>query len=279
MRIHHLNCGTMRPLGGRLVNDGGGVFGAARLVCHCLLIETEQGLVLVDTGLGVPDVTTHVENLERSWLRLTRPVLDVAETAAAQVEGLGYRTEDVRHIVLTHLDRDHAGGLPDFPHAQVHVHDVEHQAMLNGPERARFLGHQRQHGPKWNLHGSAGGERWFGFEAVRDLPGLPPEILLIPLAGHTRGHTGVAVRRSDGRWLLHAGDAYFFHGEMAEQPRCTPVLSRFQNRVQVLGPQRRRNQDRLHDLVTAHRGQVDVFCAHDPIEFDRHLRQSSTVES
>ncbi|MFD0510570.1 MBL fold metallo-hydrolase [Streptomyces aureus] len=32
--------------------------------------------------------------------------------------GLGYAVDDVRHIVLTHLDLDHAGGLPDFPRAR-----------------------------------------------------------------------------------------------------------------------------------------------------------------
>jgi glyoxylase-like metal-dependent hydrolase (beta-lactamase superfamily II) len=53
-----------------------------------------------------------------------------------------------------------------------------------------------------------------GFEAVRDLDGLPPEILLVPLAGHTWGHSAVAIDTGDG-WLLHAGDAYFFRGESA----------------------------------------------------------------
>ncbi|MGP4015761.1 MBL fold metallo-hydrolase [Saccharopolyspora sp. 5N708] len=208
----------------------------------------------------------------------TRPVLDVAETAVAQVKRLGYRTEDVRHIVLTYLDRDHAGGLPDFPQARVHVHDVEYQAMLHGPERVRYLGHQWQHGPQWSIHSSVDGERWFGFEAVRDLPGLPPEILLVPLPGHTRGHTGVAVRGSDGRWLLHAGDAYFFHGEMAQRSHCPPGLRLFQNHVQVEGASRRRNQQRLRDLGTAHQGQVQVFCAHDPVELDRYRASESTVD-
>ncbi|MDA3629990.1 MBL fold metallo-hydrolase [Saccharopolyspora sp. WRP15-2] len=268
MRIHHLNCGTMRPFGGRLVNEGGSRFGTARMICHCLLIETEQGLVLVDTGMGVPDVTTHAK-LMKQRLRMARPVLDIAETAASQVERLGFRPEDVRHIVVTHLDLDHAGGLPDFPHAQVHVHDVEHQALVRGLDGDRYLQHQFQHGPKWTVHGSADGERWFGFEAVRDLPGLPPEILLLPLPGHTRGHTAVAVRRSDGKWLLHAGDAFFHHGEMADRPHCTPALRFFQNRVQVDGPLRRRNQARLRDLVTAHRDQIEVFCAHDPVGLDR----------
>lgn len=274
MRVRHLNCGTMRPYGGGLINAEGSAFGAARMVCHCLLIETEQGLVLVDTGLGKGDVTTATAELGTWWLRLTRPVLSVAETAAAQVVQLGYRVEDVRHIVLTHLDRDHAGGLPDFPQARVHVHDTEFQAVTSGgPRGDRYLRHQWNHGPDWAVHRGDAGERWFGFEAVRELPGLPPEILLVPLNGHTRGHTGVAVRVSGSEpdhWLLHAGDAYFCHGEMDPvRPWCTPGLRAFQNIAQVEGAARRQNRERLRDLVTAHQSHIDVFCAHDPWELDR----------
>ena len=54
MRVHHLNCGTMRPPGGRLVDGGPGVFRRAEVVCHCLLVETGTGLVLIDTGFGTP---------------------------------------------------------------------------------------------------------------------------------------------------------------------------------------------------------------------------------
>ena len=43
-------------------------------------------------------------------------------------DGAGFRREDVRHILVTHLDFDHAGGLPDFPDAVVHVQrDVDVQ--------------------------------------------------------------------------------------------------------------------------------------------------------
>ena len=37
---------------------------------------------------------------------------------------------DVRHVLLTHLDRDHAGGIPDFPKARVHVHRKEHEMAV-----------------------------------------------------------------------------------------------------------------------------------------------------
>jgi glyoxylase-like metal-dependent hydrolase (beta-lactamase superfamily II) len=39
--------------------------------------------------------------------------------------------EDVQHIVMTHLDFDPADGLPDFSHAQVHVHQKEVVAIRN----------------------------------------------------------------------------------------------------------------------------------------------------
>ncbi len=56
MRIHHLNTGTMCPIGRRLVNGTGSIFQRARMVCHCLLVETKDGLALVDTGIGLDDI-------------------------------------------------------------------------------------------------------------------------------------------------------------------------------------------------------------------------------
>lgn len=58
MKIHHLNCGCMCPLGGAFY-DGFSKGLKAHLVCHCLLIETDRdGLVLVDTGFGRQDIHT-----------------------------------------------------------------------------------------------------------------------------------------------------------------------------------------------------------------------------
>ena len=53
----------------------------------------------------------------------------IEETAIYQVEKLGFSRNDVRHIILTHLHNDHAGGLRDFPHAKVHVHKLEYEAI------------------------------------------------------------------------------------------------------------------------------------------------------
>src|SRR5205823_4708337 len=205
----------MRPIGGRLVDGQGGLLRRAELVCHCLLVETGNELVLIETGMGSPSVHRPVDWLGRRFVLLNGLSTSMAETAAEQVKMLGYAVEDVRHIVLTHLDLDHAGGLVDFPHATVHVYAEELRAAespRNQIERYRYRTNQFAHSPQWIAYSDLG-EDWQGLQAVRELKGLPPEILLIPLAGHTRGHAAVAVETGEG-WLLHAGDAYFHHGAM-----------------------------------------------------------------
>jgi glyoxylase-like metal-dependent hydrolase (beta-lactamase superfamily II) len=270
MRVHHLNCATMRPFGGVLFDGKPGLLRGATLVCHCLLIETADGLVLVDSGIGMADVTSPPGSLTTVFQQVARPVLDPAETALRQVTGLGYQPEDVRHIVLTHLDVDHAGGLRDFPHAKVHVYAEELRnatAQATLLDRGRFRPAQWAHGPDWQTY-ETGGQPWFGFDAVRDLVGLPPEILLIPLGGHTLGHAGVALRTGE-KWLLHCGDAYFFHGEMHARPHCPPWMRLYQTIVQTDGQKRLANQDRLRTLVADH-PDVAVFSAHDLVELRRY---------
>lgn len=269
LRIHHLNCGTMCPHGKRLMAGEGGLFDTAEMCCHCLLIETEQGLVLVDTGLGTDDVR-NPSRLGQIFLTGIRPQLREEETALARVQALGFRREDVRHIVVTHLDLDHAGGLPDFPQAQVHVFHAELEAAMAPSlrEKMRYLPAQWAHGPNWQAHRTEG-EQWLGFDAVRAIPGLDPDVLLVPLTGHTRGHCGVAVRTGE-RWMIHCGDAYFFRGEVETPASCPIGLMAFQSLIQINGKQRLHNQRRLRELKAQRGGEVDLFCAHDPVELARH---------
>ncbi|WP_345350666.1 MBL fold metallo-hydrolase [Actinoallomurus liliacearum] len=265
MRVHHLNCGTMRPFGGRLLNESGDRT-TARWVCHCLLIETDEGLVLVDTGIGTQAVARPKEILGRPFVAMSRPRLDVAETAVRQIAALGHTAADVRHIVLTHLDVDHTAGLIDFPEAEVHVYAAELDAArrpVTWFERERYRPVVWSHRPRWVEH-QDGGDRWHGFESVRGLPG---GLLLVPLVGHTRGHAGVAVDTGDG-WILHAGDAYFHHDQV-ESGGCPPGMRLFQTFVQADRTTRLHNVDRLRELARS--GDVTMFSAHDPVELDRRM--------
>jgi glyoxylase-like metal-dependent hydrolase (beta-lactamase superfamily II) len=171
----------------------------------CLLVETNQGPVLVDTGIGQED---HVRRtgIMRTFQVLTIVPLDPEQAAVRQIARLGYSPRDVRHIVLTHMHFDHCGGLPDFPHARVHVHRREAKAFAGRPRRWTDLAYVRRHvahRPEFVLYDDTG-ESWLDFAAIR-LP-FEPEMWLVPLFGHSSGHCGVAIQRPSG-WLFHVGDA------------------------------------------------------------------------
>lgn len=62
---------------------------------HPFLIETANGLVLCDTGLGLTSANGELllyKNLEQ----------------------LGYQPKDVKYVLMSHLHKDHAGGMVSF---------------------------------------------------------------------------------------------------------------------------------------------------------------------
>jgi glyoxylase-like metal-dependent hydrolase (beta-lactamase superfamily II) len=103
---------------GRQKTDGGGFFGLVpRLLwerviqpdesnripsdLRCLLIESEQGLILVDTGQG--DKLT-------ARMRTNLGMDDRDERLIGELRQVGFAPEDVALVLLTHLHGDHVGG-------------------------------------------------------------------------------------------------------------------------------------------------------------------------
>lgn len=270
MRVHHLDCCTMCPRGRRHLNRAG------HLVGHVLVVETERdGLVLVDTGIGrgcVADL--------RGWMgalvvAATGPVADPTRTAHHQLGLLGLDPGDVRHVVVTHLDADHAGGLADFPEATVHVHGTELDAAINPrtpAEKQRYRRRLWAHGPRWRTFRTDEGDPWNGFAAARPLAAGPDGtrtldgIVTLGLPGHTRGHSLVAVDRGDGGWLVHAGDAYFHPGSVRpDEGPPTRLLTTFERSVAADRSALAGNHRRLAALAAS--GAATVTSAHDPDEF------------
>jgi glyoxylase-like metal-dependent hydrolase (beta-lactamase superfamily II) len=172
-----------------------------------LLVETTDGLVLVDTGFGKQDYLAPPKRI-RLYLKIMGVPRNIEETAAHQVVRMGYKIEDVRHIVLTHLHFDHAGGLPDFPDAVVHIYRPEYEAALNPCGLMEWGGYESSywaHKPNWSFYDPCD-TNWFGFDAIQLVGISDPKIMLIPLPGHTRGHCGVVIQ-TEGGWLFHCGDA------------------------------------------------------------------------
>lgn len=227
MTIQMLNCASMSPWWPRW--QVGGV---------CLLVDTDQGPVLVDTGMGLHDYESP-SRLVR-FFRLDFGIRNSPEdTAICQVARLGIKPVDIHHIVLTHLHFDHAGGLPDFPWADIHLHRKEYEAHLNPKKWIEKLAYDPLdfiHQPRWRLYENIT-EKWYEFDAIR-LP-FSPTIFLIPLFGHTSGMCGVAIKNGTG-WLFQAADAIPLSAEFGIAPAWALRM--------VLGHQ----YERIKTFATAH---------------------------
>lgn len=248
MTIHHLNCATLCPITGPMV-------------CHVLLCELGDQLVLVDTGLGTQEVEHPWRTMGTSTLAL-RPACRMEETALQQVKTLGFDPKDVRHILLTHMDFDHAGALPDFPWATVHVMENEKNAAMHPKgimEKKRYAKHQFKDSV-FHVYSKTQAEPWKNLTAIRT---LNDEISLIPFEGHSAGHALVAVQGQGSKTLVHAGDAYFDQGIFQSgQPWGLKVFE------QALAWDRSKLEQNHAMLKQLHQDStIELFCAHDEAEY------------
>ncbi len=221
---------------------------------------------MVDSGFGSDDIANPA--LRIGPLRhVLRPALAEVETAAHQIDHLGFRRDDVRNIIATHLDFDHIGGISDFPDALVHTTSAEAFGALrsrSARERFRYRREQIARSVTFVEHDPVG-EQWRGFAAAKELTEIAPGIVLLALPGHSRGHACVAVDAGH-RWVLHAGDAFYHHHTIDGQGRAPAVVAMTEiafahNRKQV-----RDNHARLSELyrrsdpdlliVNAHSGEL-----------------------
>lgn len=244
---HHINCGTLI------------VPSYPTVVCHCLLLQEGKQLALIDTGIGLQDVRNPVERLGQPLIDMAGFQFNESDTAVRRIEGLGFSPGDVRHIVLTHGDPDHAGGLADFPNAQVHVSEEEHAQVAGG--HWRFVPTHFVHGPSWKTYGRSC-HRWFGLEARPLELEFSSQVLLIPLFGHTLGHCGVAVQQEE-KWLLHVGDAYYLRVELTTDDHPVSLLAAQRADDDA---QRRASLEHLRRLVHDHGDDVDLIGYHDLTE-------------
>lgn len=261
MTIYHLNCGTIHPLYPR----------GTESILYCLLVETDDGLLLVDTGFGVKDYLDPTPFI-RLFVRLLGMDRRLEETAFNRVRALGFTREDVKHIILTHLHCDHTGGLADFPHAQVHVYATEYEIAMHprGP-LARFYEQDHwRHGPNWRIHDGAEVIDWFGLDSIRIDDITSPDVRLVPLPGHTIGHCGVAISE-DGKWLLHAGDStYPFYQDGDPRPPHKPLPWYVMRPPKILERVVAGNQTpRLQSLLQAHGDSIQIICSNDSITYSQ----------
>ena len=150
------------------------------LALRCLLVEHDDGLVLIDTGIG---------NKENDKFRDIYGVDNAGAHGRTKLEdalaALGHRPEDVKWVINTHLHFDHAGGNTTpkglaFPRARYVAQRLELEFAQHTNERTAgsYLAHNFQGIP---------------FQLIDGETEVLPGIRCIPTPGHVPYHQSVLV--------------------------------------------------------------------------------------
>jgi len=147
------------------------------------LIDTGDEVILVDTGLpaGTPE-----ENPDENSLAFTgKDICSYMEALAA----LGYKSDQITKILLTHKHLDHSGELRSFPNAKIYVNSDEITAVeLQGIGNIVPVGFTD--GPYHNFP-----------ESQKIVDG----VYFIKAKGHTNGN-GIVIVENDGLYYMLHGD-------------------------------------------------------------------------
>jgi len=156
------------------------------------LIETDDAIVLVDTGWHETIRLDPRRALNRLALTMYQGSQRPGQELPAQLERLGFRLEDVTHVVMTHLHSDHASGLAYLLGLDVPV--------LLGPGEWReanrnpaYIRHQFRLPLAYREAEYRPVDGVPGFPAAHDLLG-DGRVLVLPTPGHSRGHQSLLVR-------------------------------------------------------------------------------------
>jgi glyoxylase-like metal-dependent hydrolase (beta-lactamase superfamily II) len=272
MKIHHLNCGSLCPLSHPLLNRAMPQLDRFNLVCHCLLIESPSGLILVDTGMGLEDVKNHERYISNfRFKQLARPKLDLEETAFMQITRMGFNPKDVKHIIATHFDSDHIGGLADFPWAKVHLLKDEWEAAQNPKglrEKARYNKIRWEQNRDIETYETQG-DAWEGFKRVQNLKGIDPSIYLVSLPGHTKGHAGVLIEKEAN--IFMAGDAFIQEVQLGEDKVPLPI-SLYGRMTNEDSHEAETTLKKLKVLKQT-KPELSIFCSHDFNQFQKMVNR------
>lgn len=159
------------------------------------LIETRNGRILYDVGCDynkINDPEQKARFYDNEEFEFGPPTMDEEQRLPNRLAELGLKPLDVDVVFCGHLHFDHAGGLCEMCHAEIHTHRREWQAANEPADGAYFA------------DDFAGNYNWKLFDEEYD---LAPGVRAVETPGHTAGHMSMLIELPKGAPILLAGDA------------------------------------------------------------------------
>ncbi|KWE48183.1 MBL fold metallo-hydrolase [Burkholderia ubonensis] len=172
---------------------------------NAFLVDTGSKRILVDAGAG----TLYG---------------DCCGKLVDNLRAAGYAPEQIDEVLLTHLHKDHVGGVAShgdmtFPNAVVRVNEIDARYWLDPDNKAHapaFLASFFDAATASLAPYIAAGR----FSTFRGDATLAPGIRAVPMPGHTPGHTAYLIERGDAG-LLAWGDVVHVAAIQLPDPDAT----------------------------------------------------------
>jgi len=272
--VHAIRTGLVQVRRAQMESRGAGVARIAHMLLdeewsewlpiYAWVIEHEEGVIVVDTG---ETARVHEPGYHPRWhpffRRATHFSVHPEEEIGPQLRGLGIAARDVRHVVLTHLHTDHAGGLRHFVGGKIWVSQVEYKRASGfGAKVQGYLPHRW---PKWwtpeFLRFDA---RPFGPFAQSMSLTASGDVVVVPTPGHTPDHVSVVVCGSP---------SYFLAGDTSYNQKL--LLA---GKVDGVSPDEEASRQTIKKIVALAKERAMVYLpSHDPEGAER-LRNRETMQ-
>ncbi len=199
------------------------------------LLRCNDELILVDTGYDARDAVPR-----------QRPTLREPADALRQ---FGVRPEDITDLVITHLHYDHAGGLPQFPNATIHIQAAE-VAYATGP----CMCHDALRMPYTASHLCDLIQRIYSGRVVfyEGDAQIADGVIAYQIGGHSRGLQALGVQTESGTLCLASDASHYYENVFLRKP--FPIVVDAQNMLDGF--------NRLEEIAT---DRSLIIPGHDPL--------------
>lgn len=233
----------------------------------CTLIERDGELVLWDSGMGTRINEEMKPLLYRgNWFFdhfVMSMKFDPARDALVhQLHALGFDLSDVKHVIISHLHWDHAGGMRDLPQAHCIVSKREWDNAVSRKGLALVTGAYIKEqfegaGLDIELVSTDPNRPYLNFPATYDVFG-DGSMVLVDLPGHAPGLMGMFLNLPSGRRFLLSGDAFYFPESLEKKAPKSKLMRTLVSE----GPEADETLERLY-LLARDEPDLEIVSSHD----------------